>query len=60
MERYQENLNISNLFLEDIEKKIGKTNKYLNEEAKNGNGFLVKRWNLIVPDYFDRKDDFFV
>jgi predicted transcriptional regulator of viral defense system len=60
MEKYQENLNISNLFLEKIEARIGKTNKYLNEEAKNGKGFLVKRWNLIVPYYLDKKGELFV
>lgn len=60
IEKHQENLNISNLFLKKIEKRIGKTNKYLCEEAKNGNGFLVKRWNLIVPYYLNKKDDFFV
>ena len=49
LERYCESLNITKEFLAALEKNVGETKKYISEEAKNGNGRLVKRWGLIVP-----------
>ena len=52
-ERYSESLSITKEFLAALEKKVGKTKKYISEEAKNGNGKLVKRWGLIVPSVLE-------
>jgi predicted transcriptional regulator of viral defense system len=49
LERYQKQMGIGNDLLELCEQKSGRSLRYLGEEAKNGSGKLIKRWNLIVP-----------
>lgn len=49
-ERYQKQMGIGNDLLELCEQKSGRSLRYLGEEAQNGSGKLIKRWNLIVPD----------
>lgn len=60
MKRYQQSLGITDGLLSWIEKRTGNTKSYLNEEARNGNGMLIKRWGLIVPKNLEAKDDIFV
>lgn len=60
LERYQHSLGITDDFLSQIEKRTGNTRSYLDEEVKNGNSILIKRWGLIVPKALEVKDDIFV
>jgi len=60
LKRYQQSLGITDGLLSWIEKRTGNTKSYLNEEARNGNGMLIKRWGLIVPKNLEAKDDIFV
>ncbi len=49
LERYQKQLGTSNDLLDLCEQKSGRSLRYLGEEARNGSGKLIKRWQLIVP-----------
>jgi predicted transcriptional regulator of viral defense system len=60
LERYQHSLGITDVFLHQIEKKTGNTRRYIDEEAKDGNGILIKRWGLIVPKALEEKGGIFV
>lgn len=60
LERYQQSLGITDDFLSQIEKRTGNTKSYLDEEAKDGNGMLIKRWGLIVPKTLEVEDYIFV
>lgn len=60
LERNKEPLGISEALLNELEKRAGKTKKYLSEKALSGRGILVKRWGLIVPKTLERGDDAFV
>ncbi|UNC92061.1 hypothetical protein [Candidatus Contubernalis alkaliaceticus] len=59
-ERHQESLGIKKNLLSVMEKRTGNMKKYLNEEALNGDGVLVKRWGLIVPKTLQEEGDVFV
>ncbi len=34
--------------------KVGDGIRYFDKEARNGNGILVKKWNLIIPKEIDK------
>ncbi len=54
-ERYQTQMGIDHDLLELCEQKSGRSLRYLGEEAQNGSGKLIKRWNLIVTDDLENR-----
>ena len=52
LEHFKDRWNVSETFLNELAKKVeGKENRYFC--AKKGNGKLINRWNLIVPENFN-------
>lgn len=49
LERNQKQMGISNDLLDLCAQKSGQSLRYLGEEAQNGSGKLIKRWQMIVP-----------
>lgn len=47
-ERYKIDFGIKDELIDACQKKVGEGIRYFDEDAKNGNGILVKKWNLII------------
>jgi predicted transcriptional regulator of viral defense system len=52
-ERYKTDFSIKDEFIDACQQKVGEGIRYFNEDAREGNGVLVKKWNLIIPKGID-------
>lgn len=52
-EKYQKDLGIKDELINTCLDKVGNGIRYFEEDARDGNGLLVKKWNLIVPKGFE-------
>lgn len=49
-EKYQKDFGVKDELIYTCLKKVGSSIRYFDEDAREGNGRLVKKWNLIVPE----------
>ena len=52
-ERYKTDFVIKDELTDACQKKVGEGIRYFDEDAREGNGVLVKKWKLIVPKGID-------
>lgn len=52
-ERYKSVFGISDEMIEACQRKVGEGVRYFDEDARKGNGVLIKKWNLIMPKSID-------
>ena len=48
-ERYKIDFGIKDELIDACQQKVGEGIRYFDEDARAGNGVLVKKWNLIIP-----------
>ena len=48
-EKHQKDFGVKDELIRTCLKKVGSSIRYFDEDARAGNGMLVKKWNLIVP-----------
>lgn len=47
-EKYQKDFSIKDELIDACLQKVGSSIRYFDEDARDGNGLLIKKWNLIV------------
>lgn len=52
-EKYQKDLGIKDGPINNCLVKVGNGIRYFEEDARDGKGLLMKKWNLIVPKGFE-------
>jgi len=48
-EQYKTDFGIRDELIDVCLQKVGEGIRYFDEDARHGNGVLIKRWNLIIP-----------
>jgi hypothetical protein len=52
-ERYKSDFVIKDELIDACQQKVGKGIRYFDEDAREGDGVLIKKWNLIIPRGID-------
>ena len=52
-ERYKTDFVIKDELIDACQQKVGEGIRYFNEDAREGNGVLIKKWKLIIPKSID-------
>lgn len=55
LERYKMEFDIKDELIDACQQKVGECIRYFDEDAREGNGVLIKKWNLIIPKGLDNK-----
>lgn len=52
-ERYKTDFGIKDELIDACQQKVGEGIRYFDEDAREGNGVLIKKWKLIIPKGID-------
>jgi predicted transcriptional regulator of viral defense system len=53
-EKYQKNFNVKDEIIKSCQQQVSNSIRYFDEDAREGNGSLIKKWNLIVPKNIEK------